>query len=99
MQPVDIQAETSCFIDQSLLKNANKFNAASKKLNCLQLMVLRLNIGLFLSPHWPFTSMYPCLMSLVNKTNTTNGSWEASGPKNVYLCLQMSSSLHADISY
>lgn len=44
MQPVDIQAETSCFIDQSLLKNANKFNAASKKLNCLQLMVLRLNI-------------------------------------------------------
>lgn len=30
--------------DQSLLKNANKFNAASKKLNCLQLMVLRLNI-------------------------------------------------------
>lgn len=44
MQPVHIQAETSCFIDQSLLKNANKFNAASKKLNCLQLMVLRLNI-------------------------------------------------------
>lgn len=90
MQPVDIQAETTCFIDQSLLKNANKFNAASKKLNCLQLMVLRLNI--FFVSTLAFTSMYPCLMSLVNKTNTTNGSWDK-------LCLQMSSSLHADISY